>query len=78
VNDLEVYGDSIFAATNGGLYKLDASDPDELTQILFISTFLNSQYKVEVYNGKLYVGELRKVEIKRICVSSSGSLASSL
>ena len=36
VNDLEVYGDSLFAATNGGLYKLDASDPDELSQILFV------------------------------------------
>ncbi|MBR4531551.1 hypothetical protein IKO70_03985, partial [bacterium] len=64
VNDLEVYGDSLFAATNGGLYKLDASDPDELTQILFISTFLNSQYKVEVYNGKLYVGEDNGIKVR--------------
>ncbi len=64
VNDLEVYGDSIFAATNGGLYKLDASDPDELTQILFISTVLNYQYKAEVYNGKLYVGDDNGIKIR--------------
>ncbi len=36
VNDLEVYGNALFAATNSGLYKLDASDPDELSQILFV------------------------------------------
>ena len=64
VNDLEVYGDALFAATNGGLYKLDASDSDELTQILFISAFLNSQYKVEVYNGKLYVGDDSGIKIR--------------
>ena len=64
VNDLEVYGDTLFAATNGGLYKLDASDPDELTQILFISTVLNYQYKVEVYNGKLYVGEDNGIKVR--------------
>ncbi|MBR4532811.1 hypothetical protein IKO70_10450, partial [bacterium] len=38
--------------------------PDELTQILFISTFLNSQYKVEVYNGKLYVGEDNGIKVR--------------
>ena len=64
VNDLEVYGDSLFAATNGGLYKLDASDPDELTQILFISTVLNYQYKVEVDSGKLYVGEDNGIKVR--------------
>ncbi len=64
VNDIEVYGNSLFAATNGGLYKLDASDPAELTQILFISAFLNSQYKVEVYNGKLYVGEDNGIKVR--------------
>ena len=64
VNDLEVYGDTLFAATNGGLYKLDASDPDELTQILFVSAFLNSQYKVEVYNGKLYVGDDNGIKVR--------------
>ena len=64
VNDLEVYGDTLFAATNGGLYKLDASDPDELTQILFISATLNYQYKVEVYNGKLYVGDDNGIKIR--------------
>ena len=63
VNDLEVYVDSLFAATNGGLYKLDASN-DTLTQTLFISTFLNSQYKVEVYNGKLYVGEDNGIKVR--------------
>ena len=64
VNDLEVYGNALFAATNSGLYKLDASDPDELTQILFISTTLNYQYKVEVYNGKLYVGDDNGIKIR--------------
>ena len=64
VNDLEVYGDSLFAATNGGLYKLDASDPAELTQILFISAFLNYQYKVEVYDGKLYVGDDNGIKVR--------------
>ena len=63
VNDLEVYGDSIFAATNGGLYKLDASN-DTLTQTLFVSAFLNSQYKAEVYNGKLYVGEDNGIKVR--------------
>ena len=63
VNDLEVYGDSLFAATNGGLYKLDASN-DTLTQTLFVSAFLNSQYKVEVYNGKLYVGDDNGIKVR--------------
>ena len=64
VNDLEVYGNTLFAATNSGLYKLDASDPDELTQILFVSAFLNYQYKVEVYNGKLYVGDDSGIKVR--------------
>ncbi len=64
VNDLEVYSNTLFAATNSGLYKLDASDPDELTQILFISATLNYQYKVEVYNGKLYVGDDNGIKIR--------------
>ena len=64
VNDLEVYGDALFAATNSGLYKLDASDPDELTQILFVSAFLNYQYKVEVDNGKLYVGDDNGIKVR--------------
>ncbi len=64
VNDLEVYGDTLFAATNSGLYKLDASDPDELTQLLFISATLNYQYKVEVYNGKLYVGDDNGIKVR--------------
>ena len=63
VNDLEVYGDTLFAATNGGLYKLDASN-DTLTQTLFVSAFLNSQYKVEVYNGKLYVGDDNGIKVR--------------
>ena len=63
VNDLEVYGDTLFAATNGGLYKLDASN-DTLTQTLFVSAFLNSQYKTEVYNGKLYVGDDNGIKIR--------------
>ena len=64
VNDLEVYGDTLFAATNSGLYKLDASDPDELTQVLFISATLNYQYKVEVYDGKLYVGDDNGIKVR--------------
>ena len=63
VNDLEVYGDALFAATNSGLYKLDASN-DTLTQTLFVSAFLNSQYKVEVYDGKLYVGDDNGIKIR--------------
>ena len=63
VNDLKVYGDTIFAATNGGLYKLDASN-DTLTQTLFVSAFLNYQYKVEVYNGKLYVGDDSGIKVR--------------
>ena len=63
VNDLEVYGEVLFAATNGGLYKLDASN-DTLTQTLFVSAFLNYQYKVEVYNGKLYVGEDNGIKVR--------------
>ena len=64
VNGLEVYGNTLFAATNSGLYKLNASDPDELTQILFISTVLNYQYKVEVYDGKLYVGDDNGIKVR--------------
>ena len=64
VNDLEVYGDTLFAATNSGLYKLDASDPDELTQVLFISATLNYQYKVEVYDGRLYVGDDSGIKVR--------------
>ena len=63
VNDLEVYGDTLFAATNVGLYKLDASN-DTLTQTLFVSAFLNYQYKVEVYDGKLYVGDDSGIKIR--------------
>ena len=63
VNDLEVDGDALFAATNGGLYKLDASN-DTLTQTLFVSTTLNYQYKVEVYNGKLYVGDDSGIKVR--------------
>ena len=63
VNDLEVDGDTLFAATNGGLYKLDASN-DTLTQTLFVSTTLNYQYKVEVYDGKLYVGDDNGIKVR--------------
>lgn len=63
VNDLEVYGDTLFAGTNGGLYKLDASN-DTLTQTLFVSAFLNYQYKVEVYDGKLYVGDDYGIKVR--------------
>ena len=63
VNDLEVDGDALFAATNGGLYKLDASN-DTLTQTLFVSTTLNYQYKVEVYDGKLYVGDDSGIKVR--------------
>ena len=64
VNDLEVYGDSLFAATNGGLYKLDASDPDELEQILFVSTGSTSQNEIELYDGKIYVGDDNGIKIR--------------
>ena len=63
VNDLEVYGNALFAATNSGLYKLDASN-DTLTQTLFVSAFLNYQYKVEVYDGKLYVGDDYGIKVR--------------
>ncbi len=64
VNDLEVYGDSLFAATSKGLYKLDASDPDELSQILFVSTGSTNQYEIELYDGKVYAGDEDGIKIR--------------
>ena len=64
VNDLEIERDVLFAATSKGLYKLDASDPDELEQILFVSTGSTSQNEIELYDGKIYVGDDSGIKIR--------------
>ena len=64
VNDLEIEGEVLFAATSKGLYKLDASDPDELEQILFVSTGSTSQNEIELYDGKVYVGDDNGIKIR--------------
>ena len=64
VNDLEIEGEVLFAATSKGLYKLDASDPDELDQILFVSTGSTSQNEIELYDGKVYVGDDNGIKIR--------------
>ena len=64
VNDLEIEGEVLFAATSKGLYKLDASDPDELEQILFVSTGSTGQNEIELYDGKVYVGDDNGIKIR--------------
>ena len=64
VNDLEIEADVLFAATSKGLYKLDASDPDELEQILFVSTGSTSQNEIELYDGKIYAGDDNGIKIR--------------
>ena len=64
VNDLEIEGEVLFAATSKGLYKLDAGDPDELDQILFVSTGSTSQNEIELYDGKVYVGDDNGIKIR--------------
>ena len=58
VYDLEVAeGDIMYAATSGGLYKLDTANPDTLSSISFFATSYNYQYRIQLYNDKLYVGD---------------------
>ncbi|MGI6394789.1 MAG: hypothetical protein ACOX2F_08735 [bacterium] len=66
VYDLEIADDNVmYAATSGGLYKLDTTDPDTLISLLFYNTGLfNYQYKIELYNDKLYVGDDNGISIR--------------
>ncbi|HOW52652.1 MAG TPA: hypothetical protein PLV42_11490, partial [bacterium] len=52
VYDLEVVdGDIMYAATSGGIYKLNTVNPDTLTSLQFYSTPYNYQYRIQLYNG---------------------------
>ncbi|GEM_PF-6428791 len=65
VYDLEVVdGDIMYAATSGGLYKLNTVNPDTLTSLLFFSTPYNYQYRIQLYNGNLYVGDDNGINIR--------------
>jgi|GEM_PF-4851945 len=67
VYDLEVAdGDIMYAATSKGLYKLSTANPDSLSVIgSFYSTgSYNYQYKIQLYNGKLYVGDDNGINIR--------------
>ncbi len=64
VYDLEVVGDTLYAATSGGLYKFSIANPDTLVQEKFLSTPYNYQYRLEYYDGKLYVGDDNGINIR--------------
>ncbi|MBP7433988.1 hypothetical protein KA996_10635, partial [bacterium] len=65
VYDLEVADDDVmYAATSGGIYKLDTTNPDTLSQISFYSTGYNYQYRIQLYNDKLYVGDDNGINIR--------------
>ncbi len=65
VYDLEVIdGDIMYAATSGGIYKLNTVNPDALTQISFYSTPYNYQYRIQLYNDHLYVGDDNGINIR--------------
>ncbi|HPS29941.1 MAG TPA: hypothetical protein PLZ43_06780, partial [bacterium] len=67
VYDLEVAdGDIMYAATSKGLYKLSTANPDSLSVIgSFYSTgSYNYQYKIQLYNDKLYVGDDNGINIR--------------
>jgi len=66
VYDLEVAdGDIMYAATSGGIYKLNTVNPDTLSIIgSFYSTPYNYQYRIQLYNGNLYVGDDNGINIR--------------
>ncbi|HNT27357.1 MAG TPA: C10 family peptidase [bacterium] len=67
VYDLEVVdGDIMYAATSKGLYKLSTANPDTLSIIgSFYSTgSYNYQYRIQLYNDKLYVGDDNGINIR--------------
>jgi len=67
VYDLEVAdGDIMYAATSKGLYKLNTANPDTLTIIgSFYSTgSYNYQYRIQLYNDLLYVGDDNGINIR--------------
>ncbi len=65
VYDLEVVdGDIMYAATSGGIYKLNTVNPDTLTSIQFYSTPYNYQYRIQLYNNLLYVGDDNGINIR--------------
>ncbi len=65
VYDLEpADGDIMYAATSGGIYKLNTVNPDTLTSLLFYSTPYNYQYRIQLYNDKLYVGDDNGINIR--------------
>ncbi len=65
VHDLEMgENDILYVATSGGIYKLDASAPDMLSEISFFSTPYNYQYRIKLYDGKLYVGDDNGITIR--------------
>jgi len=65
VYDLEVADDDVmYAATSGGLYKLDTANPDTLASLSFFATSYNYQYRIQLYNDKLYVGDDNGINIR--------------
>jgi len=66
VYDLEVTGDNeMYAATSGGIYRLDVSAPDTLTLISNHDTgYYNYQYRIQLYNNLLYVGDDYGINIR--------------
>ncbi|HOB72063.1 MAG TPA: hypothetical protein PKM18_09800, partial [bacterium] len=65
VYDLEVVeGDIMYAATSGGIYKLNTVNPDALASLSFFATSYNYQYRIQLYNDKLYVGDDNGINIR--------------
>ncbi len=65
VYDLEVVeGDIMYAATSGGIYKFNTANPDALNQLSFYGTPYNYQYRIQLYNDKLYVGDDNGINIR--------------
>ena len=65
VYDLEVADDDVmYAATSGGIYKLNTANPDTLASLSFFATSYNYQYRIQLYNDKLYVGDDNGINIR--------------
>ncbi|HSA34560.1 MAG TPA: kelch repeat-containing protein, partial [bacterium] len=65
VYDLEIIdGDIMYAATSGGIYRFDTANPDALTSLQFYSTPYNYQYRLQYYDGHLYVGDDNGINIR--------------